>query len=131
MSNDFRTYLSQAFDAPQDNRPEPRAEEVINLSEKSILQGNNLTPGEASDTTTNPLSIQNCRSLSKSSENMVKRIVEDQTILIWQAYDAWRQKFPRSHEDESDEQIDETTTHDEDVDDEEDEEDLGESGLRF
>lgn len=43
----------------------------------------------------NPLSIQSLQPLSESSSLMIKRIVENQNLLIWQAYDDWRQKFPR------------------------------------
>lgn len=60
---------------------------------------------------TNPLSIQN-RAMTAPTSYITKRIVENQTILIWQAYDEWRQKFPRSIEDtEEDESGDQILWH--------------------
>lgn len=56
---------------------------------------------------TNPLSIQRCPPLSASSSNLVKRIVETQNLLIWQAYDDWIQKFPRLQFDDQDVEIEE------------------------
>ncbi|KAA1081037.1 hypothetical protein PGT21_028103 [Puccinia graminis f. sp. tritici] len=60
-----------------------------------------------SSETSNPLSIQPRPPLSASSSNLVKRIVENQNLLIWQAYDDWRQKFPRLQFDDKDEEIEE------------------------
>lgn len=47
--------------------------------------------------------VQDSRSTNQSS-TMVKQIVERQNHLIWQAYDAWRRKFPRPL-DETEEQM--------------------------
>ncbi|POW03059.1 hypothetical protein PSHT_11836 [Puccinia striiformis] len=43
----------------------------------------------------NPLTTETFRPLSTASADMIKRIVDNQNLLIWQAYDDWRQKFPR------------------------------------
>lgn len=69
-----------------------RSDEKINMEEPIISTGRES--GLAIDSK-NPLSIQSLRPLSESSSLMIKRIVENQNLLIWQAYDDWRQKFPR------------------------------------
>lgn len=38
--------------------------------------------------------------LSTASSLMIQRIVQNESLLIWQAYDNWRQKFPRLEHDE-------------------------------
>ncbi|OAV99009.1 hypothetical protein PTTG_02444 [Puccinia triticina 1-1 BBBD Race 1] len=80
-----------------------RKDEKLNMSTNdSSAQAAQIIASE-----TNPLSIQSCPPLSVSSSNMIKRIVENQNLLIWQAYDDWRQKFPRLQPEE-DEDVEET-----------------------
>jgi len=63
-----------------------------------------LATSEKNGTIKNPaqhsLQNSNVKPLSTASSLMIQRIVQNESLLIWQAYDDWRQKFPRLERDE-------------------------------
>jgi len=75
-------------------------EPIISTGEDAAI----LATSEKNGTTKNPaqhlLQSGNAKPLSTASSLMIRRIVENESLLIWQAYDDWRQKFPRHERDE-------------------------------